>query len=234
VAHNIETIAELESLTPEQRALRFDPSELNSLQDELSSMKAKLQVHNTVKVRAKEIKARLDELESAWQKEKALELLIEAYSDKNVKRMIVAAISQHLMASVNQYASLVFKDYSFEFVWGTQIQIIVNRPEGATDVRKLSGAESKLFTLILVLSLLKFVPRSKRLSLLVLDEPTASFSEETTEMFHTLLPHLQQIIPSILIITPDSRERLEGANEYTVVRERKGSKIVRGHPESIR
>jgi len=118
-------------------------------------------------------------------------------------------------------------------VWGAQIKILVHRPEGVSDVRKLSGAESILFTLILVMSQLMFVPKSRRLSLLVLDEPTASFSEGTIELFRKLLPHLTQIIPSVLIVTPKAQIRFDGANEVTVVKDHGGSKIVTGHPDDV-
>jgi DNA repair exonuclease SbcCD ATPase subunit len=230
---HVDTIIELSALDSKDRKIEFDPEALNKMQDRVSALKAKLEVHNTVKARASDIRTRLQELESEAAKEKALNLLVEAYSDKAIKKMVIESISQHLMKLVNKYASLVFDNYQFEFVWGTQIQILVHRPEGTTDVRKLSGAESKLFTIVLVLSMLAFVPRHKRLSLLVLDEPTASFSEETVELFHKLLPHLNNLIPSVLIITPDARERLAGANEYTVLRNREGAKIVSGHPSQF-
>jgi DNA repair exonuclease SbcCD ATPase subunit len=231
---HIDTISDLAKLSKEDRELNFDSTELGTLQERASRIQAKIEVHNTVKARASKMKARLDSLADELADEKPLELLQSGYSDKAVKKMVIESISQHLMSTVNHYASIVFDDYRFEFVWGSQIQLLVHRPKiGTTDVRKLSGAESKLFTLILVLSLLKFVPKRKRLSLLVLDEPTASFSEETTELFHRLLPHLNQLIPSILVITPKSNERLESAKEFTVYRDRSGATIREGHPSSM-
>jgi DNA repair exonuclease SbcCD ATPase subunit len=137
------------------------------------------------------------------------------------------------MATVNRYAALVFENYSFEFVWGTQIQLLVHRPEGTSDVRKLSGAESMLFTLILILSLLVFVPKSKRLSLLILDEPYASFSDGTAELFTKLLPHITQVIPSVLIITPKAEFRVAGAAEFTAVKQVGGTAIKKGHPNEL-
>ena len=231
---HMDTIEQLRKLTKKERSIEFDSTALNKMQDRLSKVKTKLEVHNTVKARAQKMADRLAELKSEMRKEEALTLLLDGYSDKAVKKMVIEAISTHLMQTVNSYAPLVFEDYTFEFVWGTQIQIIVNRPKlGPSDVRKLSGAESKLFTLILLLALLKFVPKRKRLSLLILDEPTASFSDEMIELFHKLLPHLNQLIPSIVVVTPKEQERLEGATEYTVVRDKKGARLQKGHPSEI-
>ena len=195
--------------------------------------RAKLDLHASVKKRALKIRERLGELREAMLTQSALELILEGYSDKTMKKMAIESISNHLMATVNRYAALVFENYSFEFVWGTQIQILVHRPEGTSDVRKLSGAESMLFTLILILSQLVFVPKSKRLSLLILDEPYASFSEGTAELFAKLLPHIVQVIPSVLIITPKSEYRFAGATEFTAIKQQGGTVIRKGHPNDL-
>jgi DNA repair exonuclease SbcCD ATPase subunit len=231
---HLDSIIALEKLTDKERAFAFDPSELQELQGEATDLRVAIEIHKSTANKAASVKERLEELELLVANEKALELLVDGYAEKAIKKMAIEAISQRLMATVNKYAPLVFDDYHFEFSWGSQISILVHRNgQVPTDVRKLSGAESKLFTLILVLSLLMFVPKAKRLSLLILDEPLASFSEETGELFHRLLPHIQQVIPSILVVTPDARERYEGAKEYTVVKNSKGSKIVQGHPSNI-
>lgn len=230
----IDLVRSLDSLTSEQRELKVDTEELASTQEKLSKLEAQLQVHKSVRVRANKLKARLDDLSEQMEDKAALELLYEGYSDKAVKRMVVDAINQHLMEAVNQYASIAFEDFRFEFVWGATVHMLVHRAGSeTTDVRKLSGAEAKLFTITLLMALMKFVPKQKRLSMIVLDEPTASFSEQTTDLFHRLLPHLNKLIPTIMVITPKSSERLEGATELTVVRDAKGSRIVKGHPDEI-
>lgn len=211
----------------------FDESKLDSVQERIYKIRAQLDLHANVKSRALEIRERLKDLRVQASKQEALEFIIQGYADKAMKKQAIEAISHYLMESVNRYASLVFENYSFEFIWGTQIQILVHRPEGTSDVRKLSGAESMLFTLILILSLLAFVPSAKRLSLLVLDEPYASFSQVTADLFTKLLPHINQVIPSILIVTPKSGFRVEGAHEFTAVKRKTGTSIVRGHPDGI-
>ena len=100
-----------------------------------------------------------------------------------------------------------------------------------SDVRKLSGAESRLFTLILILALLSFVPSNKRPNLLLLDEPDSAMSNETAEAFYKIIKVLSSAIESIVIITvkdntyPDTRC-------YTIIREGT-SKIVEGHPDEL-
>ena len=121
-------------------------------------------------------------------------------------------------------------------MWDTQLQLLCTRRVGSqeltSDVRKLSGAESKLFTLILILSLLSFVPPKRRPSIMILDEPTANFSTETTQAFMRLLDVLKTVIPSIVIITPRD-DVYPDSIPYTVVRTKKGSTIVQGLPDDV-
>jgi len=230
---NRDQIESLLALTEEDRALTFDGQKLEQLQDKMGAANTRLQVHNTVKGRAAEMKARLADLESQLGEEEALLLALEAYGDRAIKKQVVEAISDQMMTTVNRLSSLVFENYRFEFVWDSQIRLLVHRPVGTSDVRKLSGSESMLFTVILVFSLMMFVPSHKRLSLLILDEPCASFHEDTIRQFHTLLPHLSQLIPSILVVSPKEYERYEGAKEYTIYRDQSGASIKRGHPSEL-
>lgn len=155
-----------------------------------------------------------------------------------MKKAMVQQISVKLCELLNYYASLVFEQpYTFSLVWDSQIQLICERRVGkqslVSDVRKLSGAESKLFTVILVLSLLSFIPMEKRPSLMLLDEPTANMSAETTQAFMKLLVMLQKVVPCIVVITPRNDVYPE-SRPFTVVRDQSGSRIEAGLPDEIK
>ena len=213
---------------------------INAVHEKVAKLKATVEMQAQLRLKARATRDRLTELKELAKDEEALKLLVQAYSDKAMKKIAVQAISQRLMSTVNKYARIIFpEDYQFSFNWDTsQISILVHRKYGnkvkTSDVRKLSGAESKLFTLLLVISLLSFVPSNKRSSVLILDEPTSNFSEETSEAFKSLLPILNKVIPSIVIVTPKSKEIYEGANNFTVVKESGVSRILEGHPSTLK
>lgn len=241
-APHMDTLISYVALTKEQRLKARKGAELhehiNVLQENISKVQAKVEVHNTVKERVQEMRTRLVEMKRSLKEEEPLRLLVAGFSDKHMKKMAIEAISSRLMKIVNEYAKLVFsEDYRFDFVWDTQMQMRVHRKYGkridVSDVRKLSGAESKLFTFILVLALLSFVPEHKRSSLMILDEPTANFSAETTQAFQELLPALNQLIPTIIIITPKN-EIYEGATVYTAVKQNGRATIVPGFPDQVK
>lgn len=239
---HLETILEFQKLTradlKNARASADLSERMNLIQERLSKITAKLEVHDTIKVRVTEMRDRLVEMKKGLRDEEPLRLLVQGYQDKNIKRMAVEAIGQRLMALINKYSSVVFPEtYRFEFEWGTQVSMIVHRKYGkkilTSDVRKLSGAESKLYTIILVWALLAFVPTHKRCSMLILDEPTANLSKEMTEAFQALLPILNTLIPSIIVITPKSDEIYEGATPFTVVKDQGVARIVEGFPHQV-
>lgn len=240
---HIDTLVAYRQLTKQQKFKVKDAAGLhariNELQEQISKVQAKLEVHNTVKDRVAEMRERLVEMKKQLRDEEPLKLLVQGFSDKHMKKMAIEAIGANLMGIVNKYAKIVFaEDYHFTLEWGTQLSILVHRRYGkkidTSDVRKLSGAESKLFTLILVLALLTFVPEHKRSSLLILDEPTANFSEETIRSFQELLPVLNKVIPSIVIITPRSQDVYEGAMPFTVLKKNGQSTIVPGFPHALK
>jgi DNA repair exonuclease SbcCD ATPase subunit len=232
----LDSVLDFQRLTNEQIKEAGDShdlaSEMNELQDRCASLQAKYEVQETLIERLADMKQRLREMREELTDEEPLKLLVQGFSDRNIKKMIIEAISQRLMSLVNKYAKMVLPEpFTFEFKWESDIKILCHRPDSkeAIDVRRLSGAESTLFTLILVCALLAFVPSKKRSSVLILDEPTARLSDEMTQTFVKLVRILNTLIPSILILTP-KMELIEGAHVFTVVKERGVSRIVEGFP----
>jgi DNA repair exonuclease SbcCD ATPase subunit len=213
---------------------------INRIQNTVSEIRAKISLQSVLRNKAKLTRIRLAELKVELNDEEPLKVILNAYSDKGMKRNAIQSISNTLMKTINLYAKSVFaEDYEFEFRWDTsQLSLLVHRKFGdkvlTSDVRKLSSAETKLFTIILVLALLTFVPSNKRSNILILDEPDANFSEETTEAFKKLLPVLLSVIPSIIVITPKTNERYENAHNFTVVKDKGVSTIQKGHPASLK
>ena len=238
---HIDTVVEYFALTQEQADSVSGISELNekvrTTRERYTEAQSKLRVEEALAEQLSDLKSRADELLLKLKDESRVKVLVDAYSDKNIKKLVVEQIGARLMALVNTYSQQVFEEnYRFEFVWDTDISIIAHRPNGkSSDVRKLSGAESTLFTIILVCALMSFVPAKKRCNFMILDEPTSHMSAHNKEILHNALKLLTGLIPSIILITPKMEERYHGATEYTVVKGRDGiSRLENGHPDEIR
>jgi len=237
---HLDSLIDFQRLTKEQISEASEShdlaSEMNELQDRCATLQAKFEVQETLTERLADMKVRLREMRSELEDEEPLKLLVQGFSDRNIKKMIIEAISQRLMALVNKYSAMIMPEqFRFEFKWESDIKILCHRPDSKEpiDVRRLSGAESTLFTLILVCALLAFVPSKKRCSVLILDEPTARLSDEMTQVFVKLVRILNTLIPSIVIMTPKN-EIIEGAHVFTVVKNKGVSQIVEGFPNQLK
>ena len=151
--------------------------------------------------------------------------------------ILIKSLCSSLEQQVNKYSKLILpEDYTFTFELDTNFSILVTRIHNSkaetSDVRKLSGAERKLFSLVLLISLLTFIPKSKRTNLLVLDEPTAAMGEDNKASLIRFLPVLQSIIPNIVVITPLDKQDYAVINPkvWTVQKRGLQSRIVEGGP----
>ena len=204
------------SLHEKAGGLKMRIEEVEGLQEEY------LELTKTVAAMSKE----LDEKD-------ALDVLHDALSKKGVESLMIKMVCQRLEQQVNKYARLLFpEDFYFHFDLETQFNITVTRKYGkkeiTSDVRKLSGAESLLFSLILLIALLAFMPPKNRTNLLILDEPTSTFSPEMIDAFVKFLPILNSVIPHVIVITPTPNNVYAGAKVFTVVKKGGHSRIIEG------
>lgn len=192
---------------------------------ELPKLQSKVDIAKANNQRLLELTARISDIESGLEDYPIYEALIEAFSNKGLKLLVIQSIARIIESNMNKYAPLLFSEpFRFEFkVEANNFHILAHRNYGKrqvpSDVRNLSGAESRFFSFLLPLSILPLIPSDRRCNLLVMDEPTANLDENAVEMFiNFFIPKLRTIIPSIVIITPQDRERFSDAREITVTK----------------
>jgi DNA repair exonuclease SbcCD ATPase subunit len=190
-----------------------------------------------------EMEAELEGLKKAVQQKKYVDILVQAFSRKNAEKEMISLACAMLAEQVNKYAKYVFtEDFSFSFEMESNFSILVQRNYGkkvpsVSDVRRLSGAEKRLFSLVLVVALLTFVPPKQRPNILVLDEPTATMGQDNKEAFVRFLPVLNKVIPHLIVITPLQPHDYAhlSPNVFTVVKNGSVSTIQKGivdvHPK---
>lgn len=162
----------------------------------------------------------------------AYELLQEAYGAKGLKVLMVQSLAKALEKNMNRYSRQIFQEnFKFEFAISEgNFSISVIRTAGktsvASDVRHMSGAESRLFGFLFLLSLLPLIPESRRFNILILDEPDANMDSATREVFReVLLPKLAEIVPSVVCISPNSDMIPHQARVVTVVKDKGVSRL---------
>ena len=232
----VQAVSAWNRLDAEQKAVAKsdDPTpELMQVTEEVGKLKGELSEARSIAAEIVELRERRDELKLSAEERPVLELLQKAMSKGGIESLMIEAICERLKTLVNRYSKMIFpEDYEFSFNLEPQFSFLVTRRYGkrheTSDVRKLSGAESLLFSLVLYVALMSFIPESKRTNVLMLDEPTANFSPEMTEAFVRFLPTLNSIVDHIIVITPMPQQPYPGAQLWTVVKKNGISSIMRG------
>jgi DNA repair exonuclease SbcCD ATPase subunit len=202
--------------------------QLPAIQARASERKLVLRQIKALKLKIHEIGVKISDLP-------VYQLLVDAYSTKGIKMLMVQRIAKALEKNLNRYSRQVFsEDFKFAFsVVDGKFDVNVTRRMGkrevTSDIRHLSGAESRLFVFLFVLSLLPLIPDRRRMNILVLDEPDANLDPETREIFRdVLIPKLAKIVPSLIIISPNKDIVPQHARVYTVVKDGGTSRLQKG------
>lgn len=161
-----------------------------------------------------------------------LELLVEAYSNKGIKLMIIRYIASVVEKNMNQYASLIYPEkikFKFQVLNDREFNILreVKTSKGieVDDIRVLSGAESRAFSYLLPLATMPLIPKERRLNVMILDEPTVNMGSARLELFvKNFIPKLNQVVPHLIIVST-SDEQYSNCKTYQIIKKKGKSKL---------
>lgn len=179
-----------------------------------------------------DLKQKIEDLNKDVEEAEIFSALRDAFGARGIRKQRVAEISGSIETSLNLHAPNFF-DFPIRFelvVTDSDFQILSHRNGKVSDVRSLSGAESKCFSLLTMVSLLNLCSPNQRVDFVILDELEANLDQAFKERFmNHFIPQLLEFIPKVIIITPLSQEALYIADavQYTVVKKDNVSKLVR-------
>ena len=173
---------------------------------------------------------KIKSLTSKTKHKKIVDVLVEAYGNKGVKLLVLRNLCTHIADNLNRFAPLLFPE-TFKFSISVDVNtlnILVDRGgDLVSDIRYLSGAEGRMFSLLWLLSILPILPEKTRSNLVVLDEFEAGVDKTTREMiFDEYLPELNKIVEHIVFITPNEVEPKRGRKVLVAVKEGSTSELV--------
>lgn len=158
-----------------------------------------------------------------------LTALRKAFGARGIRRQRVAQIATAIELSLNSYAKMLF-DFPIKFqlvVTDTKFQILATRNGKISDVRSLSGAESRYFSLLCLVALLPFCPNSMRVDTVIMDEIESCMDESFRQRLSSIfIPELLKIIPKIIIITPLSEKEFYIPKSYNYFVTKKNGKSI--------
>lgn len=206
---------------------------LTELNTQLTKLEVQRNQQEEVVKQLKQLRSRGKVLRRSIGDEVILKTLVDAYSTKGLKKFMIQRFAKMLESQVNKFARFTFsEDFTFEFKYEKRLEVLVHRRYGkrikSTDVKRLSGAEKRMFTLLLVIADYTLTPLNKRSNMLVLDEMEANMGPEAIQNFLKALPVLNKIVPHIVVITPKPDLHVEGARCFTAVKKNGVTTLVSG------
>lgn len=224
-------------------AMKDPTKEYLEVIEKMSALDIEYQLAKKNALERRELAEEIERTENVLLNAEALEILERAYSPKGLRRILINTVCASLETSLNNYAKTLFpEDYRFELTLESQFDILVHRKsKGETmvsDVRRLSGAESSLFSLLLWCGLMSFTPKAKRPNFLILDELDANLGDDNRDRFLAFLPKILKVVDHVIVITPKSETRFEAVvpevRYLTVVKQGLSSTIHEGKSSSIK
>ena len=184
-------------------------TKMSEIHNALPTVKAKLMHHKTLVAKAKGLKTIIADLKAELKDTEILGLLQDAYSAKGLKTLVAQRIAAMIQRNMNNYSNLLFPEpFQFKFVVDVnRFDILVRRKAGnsykISDVRFLSGAESRAFTLLCLISILPLIPKNRRTNICILDELEANLDESGKDLFiNQFLPAFNLVVPHVVVVTP--------------------------------
>lgn len=225
--HGVEDTAELEETLSTLR------TQMLETMDRISRLSAHTSVAQNLALKLSNLQEQEAELAEGLSDLPVLKLLEQTYSDKGLKHFSLQRICKQVESNLNLCAPLLFSEpIKFQFkLDATNLHILAVRQfQGSmktVDVRRLSAAESAAFNELLPMAMLPLLPASRRLNVMILDEPTAHMDEPGIELFCTkFLPRLLRIVPHVIVMSPTPLPIGIDHRKVTVVREGGVSQLV--------
>ena len=155
---------------------------VHDLENRVSAVRQKLAVAKRDAARVGKLEKRLLTIDRKLKDRPVLTRLVDAYGRKGLRIAVLRDASDRICTNLNRFAPLLFPErmtFSAD-VGDSGLGLNVERSDGRTsDIRHMSGAESRLFSLVWLLSVLPLVPDNRRSNLVVLDEFEANLDPAT-------------------------------------------------------
>ena len=208
----------------------------DTLLTEMNELSKSAGMYSTYKEQLSTVKKRIENMGSIPDDIRLLKILEQAYSNKGLKNIVTARFCSSIERNLNAYSPLLFSEqvrFQIE-VETNNLNILITRTLHGevvtTDVRRLSGAETRHFNLLFAIAVLPLIPEHRRLNVMILDEPAANSDSQSIDMLCSkFLPKLKELVPCTVVISPvELPLDDEDANFVTVKRSNGISEIKKG------
>lgn len=131
--------------------------------------------------------------------------LSEAFGSRGVRLMDLREAAATFAAQLTELSSLFFKTtyhFRIEVKPGT-LNIVAERNGKEGSIQTLSGFESRSWSLLCAMAMMRIIPNYMRCDTMILDEIEANMDQNSRDRYvKDVIPELQSVVKKIVVITP--------------------------------
>lgn len=201
---------------------------IKRLEDKLFTLKQDMRDYEKDNLSYTRLLKKIDRLHSKLEDKPLVEALIKAYSPKGLKIFVMQNLAEKIVQNLNAFSHLLFPEpFTFDITIEQNVfSIWAKRGDKISDIKYLSGAESRAFSLLWMISILPLIPNDRRCNLIILDEVTSGLDEPTQDLLiNKFLPELNHIVPHVIFITPSHADYPVVDRTIKVIKERNCSTL---------
>lgn len=205
---------------------------LTGIMKEIPTLAQSVSVANSAMAKLRVLNNNRKDLEQELLDMPVLKALEDCYGQKGLKNLSIQRACNLIESNLNLYSSLLFSEpIVFELQADeTHLNILATRVFNGetltTDVRRLSGAESAAFNLLMPMAVLPLIPDNRRINIMCLDEPTSHMDQPAADLFtNKFLPQLLKLVPHVIVLSPVPLELDMEHDTWRVTREKGVSRL---------
>jgi len=204
-------------------------SEIADIEREAQAAISKVQEYDHYEGTLVDLRTKLSKLQPLIDKRVLYETLYKAYSGTELKLRAMEGRLQLIQDKLNENSHLVYPEQMhfklFTCPQGVGATVTRVSSDTTTDISIMSGAETNCFRLLWAISILPFVPESRRTDFIVLDEPESNCSDAVRDhLIEHFLPILKKVVPNVYWVTPLSVESF--SDKQWTVEKTKGVSVL--------
>lgn len=197
------------------------------LNESVADITTKIEVSKAANSSLDKLKKQIDELKIKTKRLPIVSKLKEAYGSRGIRLYKMQDMANQYVSNMNSLSRLLYPEpmeFSCSISKGTFGIFVERNNKRVSDVRFMSGHESRCFMALSALALAPFIPPHKRFNFIIFDEIEAGMDIPSRRLFmEEFIPALQQVFSTIVCLTPkDKSEFFSPHAKELVVRKKNG------------
>lgn len=215
-----------------ETAVEENNKRIVKLNETVADITTKVEVSKAASSSLDKLKNQISELKRKTKHLPIVSKLKEAYGSRGIRLYKMQDMANQYINNMNSLSRLLYPEpmqFSCSISKGAFGIFAERNNKPPSDVRFMSGHESRCFMALSALALVPFIPPHKRFNFIIFDEIEAGMDIPSRRLFmEEFVPALQQVFSTVVCLTPKDKSEFFSphAKEITVRKKNGVSKLI--------